>query len=159
MRQMRLQKTDKNAPKPKQVAEKLKSKVVLQDEMAVLVCEGNKLATSGMFAKAAASYTRAILTSGSCSNKIKGEGNYTRAILAYGSGSNKIKGEGTYTRAILASGSCSNKIKGEGNCQGSYTRAILASDPGSNKTLSSLFVKRAACLARSTIFFRDHAYL
>ena len=134
MRQMRLQKTNKNAPKPKQVAEKLKSKVVLQDEMAVLVCEGNKLATSGMFAKAAASYTRAILASG-CSNKIKGQGSYTRAILASGSGS--------------------NKIKGEGNCQGSYTRAILASDPGSNKTLSSLFVKRAACLARSTNFFSE----
>ena len=132
MSQVRLQKTDKNAPKPKQVAEKLKSKVVLQDEMAVLVCEGNKLATSGVFARAAASYTRAILASG-CSNKIKGQGSYTRAILTSG---------------------CSNKIKGEGNCQGSYTRAILASDPGSNKTLSSLFVKRAACLARSTIFFQ-----
>ena len=118
MSQVRLQKTDKNATKPKKLAKKQKSKVTLQDEMAVLVCEGNKLATSGMFARAAASYTRAILASG-----------------------------------------CSNKIKGEGNCQGSYTRAILASDPGSNKTLSSLFVKRAACLARSTIFFRDHAYL
>ena len=138
MRQMRLQKTDKNAPKPKQVAEKLKSKVVLQDEMAVLVCEGNKLATSGVFARAAASYTRAILASG-CSNKIKGEGNC----------------QGSFTGTILASDPCSNKMKD----QGSYTRAILASDPGSNKTLSSLFVKRAACLARSTIFFRDHAYL
>merc|ERR1719507_1315955 len=56
-----------------------------EDEMAVLVCEGNKLATSGVFARAAASYTRAILASG-CSNKIKGEGNcqgsFTGTILA-----------------------------------------------------------------------------
>ena len=99
--------------------------------MAVLVCEGNKLATSGMFAKAAASYTRAILASG-CSNKIKGEGNC----------------QGSFTGTILASDPCSNKMKD----QGSYTRAILASDPGSNKILHSLFVKRAACLARLEIF-------
>ena len=42
---------------------------MLQEEMAVMVIEANKLATSGFYARAAASYTRAILAS-NCSNKI-----------------------------------------------------------------------------------------
>ena len=42
---------------------------MLQDEMAVMVVEANKLANSGVYASAAACYTKAILAS-SCSNKI-----------------------------------------------------------------------------------------
>ena len=58
-----------------EVAKEQKSKVtkktekLLQDEMTVMVVEANKLATSGVYTKAAASYTKAILASKS-SNKI-----------------------------------------------------------------------------------------
>ena len=52
-----------------QITEMESIQKMLQDEMAVMVLDANKLATSGFYARAAASYTRAILAS-NCSNKI-----------------------------------------------------------------------------------------